>query len=427
MKKKLLLIGYHFYPEPTGIGKYSGEMINWLSKYGYDCTVLTTYPFYPHWQVQEPYCRNRFGFKTESEHFPSGGKLTIYRCPIYVPAQPSGWKRILLDFTFLLSAGLKLLSLLPGHKFDFVLTVAPSFLGGLLGVLYKKIWKSPHLYHIQDLQIEAARNLKMVKFAPLINAMFRLEKYIYDQSDIITSIDEGMMQKIAQKAKKEIVHFPNWTDTRAFYPMENKWELKQEFGFKETDQVILYSGAIGEKQGLEAILFAAKESREQKHLKFLICGCGPYKQKLQHQTETLQLDNVFFLPLQPHENFNRFLNLADVHLIIQKSHVSDLVMPSKLTTILAVGGLVIVTANPGCTLHNLVEFHQLGILVDSENQAALNEGIRKALSQDHSHLTRNARAFAESHLSIDRIMGDFENRVNAAMVPQPGMALAGIN
>ena len=53
------------------------------------------------------------------------------------------------------------------------------------------------------------------------------------------------------------------------------------------------------------------------------------------------------MPLQAYSEFNDFLNLADVHLVIQKASASDLVMPSKLTTILAVGGLAIITANPG--------------------------------------------------------------------------------
>ena len=49
MQKRILLIGYNFSPEPTGIGKYSGEMIQWLGNQGYDCTVLTAYPYYPYW------------------------------------------------------------------------------------------------------------------------------------------------------------------------------------------------------------------------------------------------------------------------------------------------------------------------------------------------------------------------------------------
>src|SRR5690349_10693010 len=107
MKKRILLIGYNFYPEPTGIGKYSGEMINWFADKGYDCTVITTYPYYPYWKVQEPYTKNKFWFKTENIDFESGGKIMIYRCPIYVPAKPSGLKRIILDFSFLISGGIK--------------------------------------------------------------------------------------------------------------------------------------------------------------------------------------------------------------------------------------------------------------------------------------------------------------------------------
>ncbi|MEP1985733.1 MAG: colanic acid biosynthesis glycosyltransferase WcaI, partial [Maribacter dokdonensis] len=63
--KKLLFIGYNFSPELTGIGKYSGEMMQWLAEKGHDCTVLTSYPYYPYWKIQEPYRKNRFWFKKE--------------------------------------------------------------------------------------------------------------------------------------------------------------------------------------------------------------------------------------------------------------------------------------------------------------------------------------------------------------------------
>jgi colanic acid biosynthesis glycosyl transferase WcaI len=53
--KRILLISYNFSPEPTGIGKYNGEMIEWLVKKGYDCNVITAYPYYPYWKVQEPF------------------------------------------------------------------------------------------------------------------------------------------------------------------------------------------------------------------------------------------------------------------------------------------------------------------------------------------------------------------------------------
>jgi colanic acid biosynthesis glycosyl transferase WcaI len=413
MKKRILLIGYNFYPEPTGIGKYSGEMMEWLAKEGHDCTVITAYPYYPYWKVQEPYYEHRFGYTTENRVFASGGSLTVHRCPMYVPAKPSGLKRILLDFSFLISAAFKLVQLLPGKKFSSVLVVAPSFQFGLLGVLYKKIRKSKLIYHIQDMQIEAARDLQLIKSEAAINALFKVEKYIFNESDVVSSISQGMVQRIQAKAKKEIVLFPNWTDITLFYPIEDRGLLKETFGFKRTDKIILYSGAIGEKQGLEAIVQAADEFRNDEQVKFIICGSGPYKQNLQEMVEKLQLKNLEFFPLQPFDKFNQFLNSADIHLVIQKANASDLVMPSKLTTILSVGGVALITANEGSSLHTLVQEHEMGLLVDAENQHALNEGVRAAIANDNTRIARNARAYAENNLSVTSIMNAFEHKALA--------------
>lgn len=411
MSKRILLIGYNFYPEPTGIGKYSSEMITWLAAKGYDCTVITTYPYYPFWHVQEPYRKNRFWYKTENVDFASGGKIKIYRCPIYVPAKPSGMKRILLDFSFLVSAGFKMLQLLPGRKFDYVMTVVPAFLLGLLGILYKKARKAKLVYHIHDMQIEAARDLQMIKSEKVINALLRLEKYIFNQCDVITSVGAGMVNKIKEKANREVYLFLNSTDLTQFYPLKNREELKREFGFDVQDKVILYSGAIGEKQGIESILYAAREFEQTKEVKFLICGSGPYKEKLENLAKSLNLTNVIFYPLQPIEKFNLFLNMADVHLVIQKANASDLVMPSKLSTVLAVGGLALITANEGSDLHTLVKKYNMGLLVEAEIQMALNEGIRKAITEDNSDIMNNARLYAENHLSMESIMQAFENKI----------------
>ncbi|MBO0357510.1 WcaI family glycosyltransferase [Hymenobacter sp. BT186] len=391
----------------TGIGKYNGEMIHWLAEAGYDCTVVTAYPYYPYWKIQEPYFKKRFGYSTENEQFLSGGRITTHRCPMYVPAKPSGLKRILLDFTFLLSSFFKIVSLLPNYRFDTVFVVAPSFHFGLLGIIYKKLKKSKFIYHIQDLQIEAARDLNLIKSKKAVEFLFTIEDYIFSKADIISSISPGMISRIEQKARRTVQSLPNWTDTQLFYPITDKEDLRREFGFKEHERIILYSGAIGEKQGLEYIIQAAQEFRNQLAVKFIICGSGPYKNILQAMAKNLSLQNIVFLPLQPFDKFNQFLNLADIHLVIQKATASDLVMPSKVTTILAVGGLAVITANEGSSLHTLVQEHNMGILVPAEDQQALNDGIKQALSLQNSHIAENARTYAERNLSIDKIMQSF--------------------
>ncbi len=412
MRKRVLLIGYNFYPEPTGIGKYSGEMMQWLARAGHDCTAVTAYPYYPYWRVQAPYHARRFGYHTERQALPTGGQLTTHRCPMYVPASPSGLKRMLLDFSFSLSALGRLLALaLGGHQYDCVVAVAPSFQFGLLGIVSQKLLGARFVYHIQDMQIEAARDLQIIKSPAIIKALFKAEKFIFHRADFISSISEGMVKKIGEKAGKPVVLFPNWVDNGIFYPLPDKAALKQAYGFAGTDQLVLYSGAIGEKQGLEAIMYAARHFAPQPAVKFLICGSGPYKSKLESLAASLGLTNVHFLPLQPFEQFNGFLNMADVHLVIQKANASDLVMPSKLTTILAVGGLALITANPDSGLYQLVKKYDMGLLVEAESQAALNAGLRQALSTDLRPQARNGRHYAEQFLSVDTVMQTFVRTV----------------
>ena len=412
MSKRLLLIGGNFSPEPTGIGKYNGEMIKWLAAGGYDCTVITSYPYYPEWKVQPPYDKHKNWYKKEViESNGQGGKITVYRCPQYVPDKPTGKKRIMLDFSFAVSAFFKVLQLLPRKKFDVVISVVPPFHLGLLAVLYKKFRGAKFLYHIQDMQIEAARDLNMIKSPKVIKALFGLERYIFKNADMVSSISDGMMRKIQEKAGKDIFFFPNWVDVSLFHPIEDRIKLKTEYGFDINDKIVLYSGAIGEKQGLESILKTADTLRADQQLKFLICGSGPYKEKLMADATALGLSNVIFFPLQPFEKFNHFLNMADVHLVIQKGNASDLVMPSKLTTILAVGGLALITANDGTSLHDLVKKHNMGILVNAEDQQALTDGIVRAMADNAAELARNGRLYAENHLSVGKIMSRFEEAV----------------
>jgi len=411
MPKRLLLIGGNFAPELTGIGKYNGEMIRWLANNGYDCTVITSFPHYPQWRIQAPYQKSRYWFRKEVT---GDAGITVYRCPQYIPSNPSGKKRLLMDFSFGLSVTVKSLQQLFTRKADIVVVVAPPFHLGLLAVLYKKIRGARFLYHIQDLQIEAARDLKMISSPFLIRSMFRMERYILRHADIVSSISEGMMKKVQEKTGREVSFFPNWVDVSFFHPLADREQIKTEYGFAVTDKVILYAGAIGEKQGLEAILQVANSMKKDTHVQFLICGAGPYREQLRRQAASLQLGNVHFRDPEPFDRFNRLLNMADVHLVIQKASAGDLVMPSKLTTILAVGGLALVTANEYTSLHTLVKENNIGIVIDPENPAALKEGICQAINKKQEHIARNARQYALNYLAIDRIMSRLDQVIRAS-------------
>jgi colanic acid biosynthesis glycosyl transferase WcaI len=408
MSKHILLISHNFSPEPTGIGKYNGEMIDWLIKNGFNCTVLTTFPYYPYWKVQPPY-KNRWFKKEVTVNQENNAVLTVYRCPSYVPADPTGKKRIIQDISFWSSMLWIILKfVIRRKKFDFIITVAPPFHLAYLGLAIRKSTGGKLLYHVQDLQIEAAQSLNMLSNQKIFDRIYKIEKSIMNKADYLSSISDGMIKKIKEKANQDVYFFPNWVDTSVFFPIDDRASLKNKWNFKDDDMIFLYSGAIGEKQGLDSILLAAKQLINNTNIKFVIGGSGPYKEKLVEITEKEGLTNVVFFPVQDKEVFNMFLNMADVHMILQKANASDLVMPSKLTTILAIGGVSIVTSPVGTTLYNVFEQNDMGYLIEPENTELLVKTISEIkIDDEYRQKQKASREYAIKYLSIDNIMKTF--------------------
>ena len=406
--KRVLLIGINFSPELTGIGKYSGEMIDWMTDNGTDCTVVTTFPYYPTWSIQKPYSGKFYKHEVSKE-----GKLNVFRCPIYVPSIPSGKKRILHDASFFMSSLLVMIMLLFKKKHDYIVCMAPPFHIGFLGLFYRFFKGGELVYHIHDMQIEAARDFNILKSDFAFKILFKLEHFILQHTNYLSSISTGMIQKVKAKIAREMILFPNWVDTDLFSPLKNRQLLKQQWGFEPDDKVVCYSGSIGEKQGLESLIKIAKQTQDQKHIKYVICGNGPYRQRLMEMTAEQGLSNMRFMDLQPLDTFNVFLNMTDVHLVLQKKSANDLMMPSKLTTIWSAGGLALVTAQPGTTLHTAIHKHNMAVVIDCEDDELLKEAIVDCCKHDFCNEKTNARTYALDYLSRENILKKFMTDLGA--------------
>jgi colanic acid biosynthesis glycosyl transferase WcaI len=403
-KKELIVYGINFAPELTGIGKYTSDMVDWLVENNVKCTVVTSFPYYPYWQIQKPY--KGFFYKKEVNN---NGLLTIYRCPMYVPKKATGFKRILHEASFLFSSFFVFVILIFKPKIATIFCVAPPFHLCLVAIIYKFIKGATITYHVQDLQIEAAKKLNMVKGKMLLTIFSKIELYIFKNVDEISSISKNMISKLVTQSNKEVFFFPNWVDNKAFYPLKNSKLNRKNWGFAENDKIVLYSGSIGEKQGLNQLIELAQFYKINTQIKFIVASSGSYSIKLQSEVNELNITNIYFLPLQPKEVFNEFLNIADVHLILQKKNAADLVMPSKLTTIMAIGGLAIVSCEKGTELYELINDNKLGILVEPENTNDLKYSIEKTLNNNYNEIRLNARNFAMNALDKEIILNKFVN------------------
>jgi colanic acid biosynthesis glycosyl transferase WcaI len=218
-----------------------------------------------------------------------------------------------------------------------------------------------------------------------------------------------MQRKVARKGVNidNVILFPNWVDSDIVYSVSKSASARNEWGFDDHHRIVLYAGNLGEKQGLENVLVVADRLREEPNLTFVIVGEGGAKARLMEEAERLQLPNLVFKPLQPLDRLAASLAAADIHLVLQKKAAADLVMPSKLTNILAVGGHALVTAEEGTTLHELVHAHHLGTLVAPEDAGALERGIREILAGQRADDARGARQFAAEHLDKRSILFGF--------------------
>ncbi len=152
---KILMYGINYLPELTGIGKYTGEMAEWLVEQGHTVDVITAHPYYPEWQVHEGY-RGK-GWLTEIRN-----GVRVMRCPMYVPQQVTSVKRIIHEFSFVASSLRYWLGVFVKERYDVVICLSPPFHLGLLPVLYSQLRGVPLWCHIQDLQIDMAKDLGML-------------------------------------------------------------------------------------------------------------------------------------------------------------------------------------------------------------------------------------------------------------------------
>lgn len=402
-----LFIGLNFAPELTGIGKYTGEMAAWLAARGHDVSVVTTRPYYPGWT-------RTAGLRGWSWERETWRGVRIVRCPLYVPKRPSGARRLMHFFSYALSSVPGSFVATRGRTFDIVGAIAPTLAAAPLALALARAHRAKSWLHVQDFEIEAALELQIVTNRRVVAAAQGAERGLLRRFDLVSTISRNMQRALESKgvAGPRLRLCPNWIDATQVFPLADTSELRGEFGLDGSRPIVLYAGSMGAKQGLESVIDAARQlaSRSTRGPLFLLVGAGPAASGLQERATGLA--NVRFLPLQPVDRFNRLLNIADIHILPQRRGVADLVMPSKLGAMLAVGKPVIATTP--ATSQIALTLGDAGIVVPPEDTGTLATTIA-ALCEDEvrrRHMGQAALRLAAG-MSIDATLTVFERELRA--------------
>lgn len=342
---KILVYSLNYSPELTGVGKFTGEMTSDLARHGHELRVICAPPHYPEWAKRKSY-RYRWWQREVVDG------VVVYRCPIYVPARPGGLLRILHLFSFAFSS-LPVLFCQLAWRPRLVWMAMPTFFNMPAGILFARLVGARTWLHIQDFEVDAAFATGIFGGLWLQRLMRRIESWLFAGMDHVSTISGGMAAYFRSKRPGQPVSLvPNWFDFAGFDCISEEDErvrgYRAEFGFPVTGTLALYSGNMGNKQGLEMVIAVAARCPD---IHFALCGSGSERHRLQEMSAGLS--NVTWLELQPVERYHRLLLAANIHLMTQLPSAHDLVMPSKLNALMASGRCTVLTALPGTDLHEI--------------------------------------------------------------------------
>jgi colanic acid biosynthesis glycosyl transferase WcaI len=412
---KILIYCINFAPEQIGIGKYTGEMAAWLARRGHEIHVVTAHPYYPAWHTDDGYASWRF-FREE------WNGCSVWRCPLWVPARPTALTRIFHLLSFSLSSLPAMIQQVRWRP-EIVFAVEPPLLCAPTALLISHLTGGIGWLHVQDFEIEAFFGLGFARSGLLKRILVSLEGWLMRRFDRVSTISHRMLDRIhhLKVPPERTALFPNWVDTRQIHPETKAGLLRKTWGVGDDQKVVLYAGNMGKKQGIDIVLRVAHMIQTARpDILFFLVGDGTDKENLIAQARQLCLRNVFFKPVQPMQTLLTLLNLAEVHLVIQRRGAADAVMPSKLSGILAAGGAALITADAETELGRFVDDHPgIAVLVEPENPASLLSALISLVDdRDRQRRCKSAaRAYAECHLSTNTILSQFEASIKSACKP----------
>jgi colanic acid biosynthesis glycosyl transferase WcaI len=304
-----------------------------------------------------------------------------------------------------------------------MLVVSPPLGLALPAFALSRWWGVPYVFHVPDLQPDAAVDLGMLVAGPLTRALYAVERLAYRNAALISTLTEAMRDRIVAKgiAPDKVKLSPDWASSELFQAAsENRRDRFRAKHGLNGQFVVLHCGNMGVKQGLDVVLDAAELSRSDQGVAYLLVGDGAVRRSLETRAAARALANVRFMPLQADAEFIDLLAATDVALITQQRVVMDIVFPSKTVTLMAAGLPVVASVNGGSEVARVVKEAGAGLIAEPENPRALLDAIKalRAGSQERRTMGLRARDYARVRWDRERILAQSAAQL-AALIRQP--------
>lgn len=409
---KLLILTQYFPPEVGAPQNRLFELAVRLKNSGVNVTVLTAMPNYPQMKIYDGYVGKDYVYE-EIEG------ISVHRSSIYLPKSKSIIQRLLNYFSFVYSSA-KIGNSKIGDV-DVIMCESPPLFLGYSALYLKRKKKAKLIFNVSDLWPESAEKLGVVTNKWMLKLAYNLEAKLYSKSVLVSGQTQGICKSINERFPEVKTYWlPNGVDVSYYNPSTVTGNWRRENGFQDNDVLFLYAGIIGLAQGLEIILSAAEkvmlrqaQHPEFKHIKFILLGSGPEKEKLQAIQTEKQLTNVYFFDAVSKTQMPYIVQASDVSIIpLRKLELFLGAIPSKIFENLAMEKAVILAVdgearelfvNQGkCALYS--EPENIEDLVKNVLLLANDSSLRKQLGQ-------KGRLYAEQSFNRNTIAQNFHQEL----------------
>jgi colanic acid biosynthesis glycosyl transferase WcaI len=393
----ILITSSYYWPEDAGSAPYLTGPAEHLSARGHDVVVATGFPHYPEW-------KSSAGGRLGAEEIHNG--VRIRRRWHYVPSAQSAAQRAGYELS-LLAFGL---TAFPRRwQADVVVGTCPSVAAGALAAVAAKRYRAPYGLVFQDLVGRAAAQSGVAGGARVAGLVRRMELGLAKRAAGVAIIAEGFRGYLEEGgvSPDKIYRLRNWT--RRVDPIETAPETRTRFGWADDDFVCVHGGNMGHKQGLDNLLDTAALLGDNR-VRIALVGDGNDRERLERQARDRQLANVDFIAMQGPGNWEATMQAADVLLVNQRASVTDMSLPSKLTSYFASGRPVIAAASHDSETAAEIEAAGAGLIVPPADPAAFRDAIL-ALEHDRPRahtLGTSGKGYAESTLSRASALAEYE-------------------
>jgi colanic acid biosynthesis glycosyl transferase WcaI len=404
MTRSVTIVSQWYPPEPAPFGRMMHELARFLSKRGWNVTVVTGFPNHPSGILHDGY-RRRWLLEENVDG--------VRVCRVWLSLSP---KRTLLGriATFVTFTATSSWRLLRQRRPGIIFAVLQPLSMGIVLPFVARFKRAAVVFNVQDLHPEAQVRSGLIKNTHVIRFLRAVEAYAYRRCEALTVIcEEFRRHAIARGAASDrITVVENWIDTERIRPLAAaRKAFRSALGLDDGDFVALYAGTLGYSSGAAVVIDAANLLRQEVKCRFLIVGDGPILAGLKQRAAELSLTNVVFLPFQPESELAAMQGSSDVSIVTLSGSFSEISVPSKLLAYFAAGRAVVASVPPTSKTAELVTRASAGVVVPPADGTALAAAIR-TLAADAASVRRfglAARAFAEQHFSLSAAAGRYES------------------